>query len=102
MDNLETLKGIVELQCRNGTWNFNAYHFGLANGLLLALAVLKGEEPRFLTAPDEWLEDGDGVSLEPMSVSYETIDGRWWLFIGGAAVRPLTDKEAASVIWGDE
>lgn len=32
---------------------------------------------------------------------YETIDGKWWLFKNGKAVRPLTDNEAANVIWGN-
>lgn len=34
--------------------------------------------------------------------TYETIDGKWWLFIEGKAIRPLTDQEAADVIWGTE
>ncbi len=33
-------------------------------------------------------------------VEFETIDGKWWLFIDREAIRPLTDNEAASVIWG--
>ena len=31
---------------------------------------------------------------------FETIDGKWWLFNDGKKVRPLTDNEAAQVIWG--
>ena len=100
--NLETLEGIVDLQCADGTWNFNSYHFGLANGLLLALAVVRGEEPEFLDAPDGWLEDEGGIVPEPMAVSYDTVDGKWWMFVGGAPLRPLTDEEAADVVWGTE
>ncbi len=33
-------------------------------------------------------------------IDYETIDGKWWLFIDGKAIRELTDAEAAWVIWG--
>ena len=34
------------------------------------------------------------------SLSYETIDGRWYLFLAGRPLRPLSDQEAARVIWG--
>ncbi|KKN60105.1 hypothetical protein LCGC14_0535740 [marine sediment metagenome] len=32
--------------------------------------------------------------------TYETIDGKWWLFINGEPIRLLTDEEAVNVIWG--
>ena len=38
---------------------------------------------------------------EPM-VDYDTIDGKWWSFEDGKAVCPLTDEEAAEIIWGIE
>ncbi len=31
---------------------------------------------------------------------FNTIDGKWWLFDGEKKIRPLTDMEAAQVIWG--
>jgi len=92
------LEQIIAIQCTDGTWDFNAYHFGLANGLLLALAILKDEKPKLLVAPDEWLEDKAGILSESMPVEYDTIDGKWWMFVEGAAVKPLTDDEAAEVI----
>lgn len=33
-------------------------------------------------------------------ISYETIDGRWWMFFAGAPLRPMTDREVARIIWG--
>jgi len=34
--------------------------------------------------------------------TYETIDGKWWLFKSDKKVRPLTDQEAVQVIWAKE
>jgi hypothetical protein len=34
---------------------------------------------------------------------YETVDGEWWIFDRESVqVRPLTDLEAAYVIWGEK
>lgn len=33
---------------------------------------------------------------------YDTIDGRWWLFKNGKAIRPLTDEEEIGVVWSIE
>ena len=49
------LEKAVETQCADGNWNYDHYMFGMANGLLLALAIIKGETPKFLTPPLEWL-----------------------------------------------
>lgn len=64
---LDQLKGIAETQCQEGNYDTNSYMFGLANGLLLAQAIMFGEDPKFLEAPDEWLdskrsEDGSAGS----------------------------------------
>ena len=67
---LKKLDELIVIQCVNGTWNYNSYHFGLANGLILARSAVTGEEPEFLTAPDEWLEDTERVSgpTEPVTI----------------------------------
>ena len=31
---------------------------------------------------------------------FSTVDGKWFLFVDGKAIRPLADEEAAWVIWG--
>ena len=56
-DRLEKLREIVKTQCSEGNWNYDGYMHGMANGLLLALAILEDEEPEFLEAPLEWLRD---------------------------------------------
>ncbi len=49
------LKKVIKEQSKNGNWNYSPYMYGLANGLICALAVLTGEEPKYKTAPKKWL-----------------------------------------------
>jgi len=51
------LEEIIEVQCRDGNWNRDSYMHGLANGLILAYAILNNEEPKFLQPPTKWLKD---------------------------------------------
>jgi hypothetical protein len=64
----ETIKNLVDIQCSNGNWNYSPYMMGLANGLIMARAILSGESPQFLSAPEEWLQDRDA---EPRVTSPE-------------------------------
>jgi len=52
-NNLEKLKDIVKIQCSEGNWNANDYMLGMANGLILAEAILEEKEPKYLTKPKE-------------------------------------------------
>ena len=52
------LGDIVNIQMRDGNWNFNDYMRGMANGLLLAQVIMTETavyEP--LMPPDQWLEE---------------------------------------------
>ncbi len=51
------IREIADIQCRHGNWDYDPYMHGLANGLLLAISIVSGEEPHFLDAPAEWLAD---------------------------------------------
>lgn len=57
MTPIEQIENMVAIQSESGNWNCNPYMMGYANGLILALATLKGEEPQFKNAPDVWLDD---------------------------------------------
>lgn len=57
MPNIEALEDAVDIQCRDGSWNYNSYMHGMANGMIFALAVLKGDEPKYLEKPERWLAD---------------------------------------------
>ena len=65
LQRISDLEKVVETQCENGNWNYDHYMFGMANGLLLALAIMRGEEPKFLNLPLAWLCEGlQGVMIE--------------------------------------
>lgn len=49
------LEKLVATACEHGQYNFDEYQYGMANGLILALAVMKGEEPQYLDRPEQWL-----------------------------------------------
>lgn len=46
---INDLRALVEIQGREGSWNYNDYMCGLFNGLELGLATLEGREPQFRT-----------------------------------------------------
>lgn len=54
---VESLENMVAIQCSDGNWDYNEYMYGMANGMVLALATLKGEDPIYFDRPKEWLED---------------------------------------------
>lgn len=62
----ERLKEIVDIQCHDGNWNANRYMHGMANGLILALSIVEGNEnPAFLDAPAKWLSPDDEIPQCP-------------------------------------
>ena len=81
---LEQLKDIVKIQTMDGNWNYDPYMHGMANGLILAQAIMEGKEPKYLNAPIQWLSEykfeSDNNSLKPTSLpdreSEQKVDGR--------------------------
>lgn len=57
MGRLVALYDVTNLQCQNGNWNYDPYMYGLANGMLLAIATMTDSEYKPLDRPDEWLGD---------------------------------------------
>lgn len=51
------LREMIAIQCKDGNWNYDSYMHGLANGMILAEAILSDKEPRYLDAPNKWLAD---------------------------------------------
>ena len=74
MKDIETALGkleqLIAVQTTNGNWNYNSYMMGLANGLIVARAVITDVEPVFLVPPEQWLEDID----LPTYPAEETLD----------------------------
>jgi hypothetical protein len=63
---ITSFEDLIKIQSSDGNWNYDPYMHGLANGLILGLSLLTGEDPQFLTAPDKWLCD----RKEQSSVSF--------------------------------
>ncbi len=57
MTEIEKLREMVKVQCTDGNWNYSEYMHGLANGMICALAIVTDEDPKYLSAPEEWLCD---------------------------------------------
>lgn len=49
-ERVEKVRDMLKIQCTDGNWDFSAYMRGLANGLIMAVAVLDGTEPEFKEA----------------------------------------------------
>jgi hypothetical protein len=49
---------LVKIQCSPGNWDYDPYMHGMANGMLLAQAMIRDTgEPAYLTAPSSWGRD---------------------------------------------
>lgn len=56
------LEEMTALQSVKGTYDYNEYMFGMANGLIFALYIMRGssdENPPYLDRPVEWLNVAD-------------------------------------------
>ena len=63
-ERIKALEDVTKTQTSDGNWNYDPYMHGMANGMIVALAVIKGEEdPKFLDAPDQWLKDAPLLKL---------------------------------------
>lgn len=47
VEKLEKLIEIKEVQCQDGNWDVSPYMTGLANGLILAVAIMKDKDPDY-------------------------------------------------------
>jgi len=55
LKNIHKLKELIQTQCTNGNWNYDAYMHGMANGMICAEAVLTNVEPVYLDPPKEFI-----------------------------------------------
>lgn len=63
MKEIEQLRDLTKIQCAHGNWNYDPYMHGMANGMILALSIMEGTEPKYLDAPEQWL---NGKKAEPI------------------------------------
>lgn len=52
---LDNLDKVCTAQKQSGNWDYSAYMLGLANGLILAQAIMHDQEPTYLDAPEKFL-----------------------------------------------
>ena len=64
---LSCTQDIVNVQCNDGNWDYDAYMHGMANGMLLVQSVLTDKTPEFLEAPEVWLESLSHMTTDTTS-----------------------------------
>ena len=74
MSKLKKLDEVINISCADGNWDANEYCWGMANGLILARHIMRGDagEPPFLEKPklpDVYLAAAVAVSLYQYNVS---------------------------------
>lgn len=58
-DILKEFDEMIAIQTSDGTWNYDPYLHGMANGMIYMRSLISGEDPKYLDAPEEWLRDRD-------------------------------------------
>ena len=51
------LKEMVEVQGRDGNWNYSPYHLGLFNGMEFMLSIVEKREPKFRDEPKRYIKN---------------------------------------------
>lgn len=78
-DKIKKLQELLDVQCTDGNWNFDPYMHGLANGMIICMAILKDQDPEFLQAPKVWSSEIGNKTLKMGELS--------------VAVNPMSKKE---------
>ena len=91
---LVKLKEMLEVQGRDGTWNYDHYFHGMYNGMEVMLAVLEGREPVFREAPEKWLSKKEWVGLtdEEAKKTFEKHNCTISADLAGILARAITVK----------
>ena len=70
------MREMLEVQGRDGTWNYDPYFHGMYNGMEVMLAVLEDREPVFRGAPKKWLSKKEWQGLTDEEVKILATQGR--------------------------
>ena len=54
---LRGLQNCLKIQRSHGNWDYDPYMQGMANGMILAEAIIYNKTPNYLTAPKRWGKD---------------------------------------------
>ena len=58
MKKFEIGREMLDIQGRDGTFNYSSYDHGLYNGMEFMLSLIEEREPVFRDAPKKWLHEG--------------------------------------------
>lgn len=67
---IETLREMIKVQGRDGTWNYDPYFMGMYNGMEYALSIFENREPVYKSAPVVWLRDSHNASFAPTEADH--------------------------------
>jgi hypothetical protein len=56
-DIVKKMREMVEVQGRDGNWDYDSYMHGMYNGMEYMLAMADGREPVFRSAPKQWRKE---------------------------------------------
>lgn len=66
---IEALEAVTAIATSPGNYDVDPYMLGMANGLILALAIMQDKETVYLERPEQWLLDKPVNYGEPVSGS---------------------------------
>jgi len=55
VDRIKQLRDIVAIQCSPGNYDYDEYMWGMANGLILALAIIENNETEYIDKPEKFI-----------------------------------------------
>lgn len=64
---IEKLDDVTNIATSKGNYDCNPYMHGMANGLILARAIMKNQEVDYLDAPAKYLDDMPRSDAAPTS-----------------------------------
>jgi hypothetical protein len=92
---LAQMKEMLEVQGRDGTWNYDPYSQGMFNGMEFMVALAEGRDPVFREAPERWLHTPpqrkwQGLTDEDYEELLKTKD--WGVYLIEATEDKLKEK----------
>lgn len=96
---LEQFDEFIAIQCTDGTWNYDPYMQGMANGMIFMKSLVDGQEPDYLEAPKVWLADLPPDSTPPEVANGEipTVDN--WFDLVNAVARTSQVEVPYTRLW---
>ena len=70
-EKLVRLKDLTLIQTSYGNWNYNEYMRGMANGMILAVAIMEDKEPKYFDEPDKYECEENGERRSPEATEAE-------------------------------